>query len=84
MISLLEEQREVKQKGASMRLGTWLTHVTPGTKAADLYKSDTISERHRHRYEYNEKYRKRMEDKGLIVAGVSPDLWFLSPASLVS
>ena len=73
MISLLEQQRHVQEKGASMRLGVWPTHVTPGTRAEQVYGRQQIQERHRHRYEFNNDYRQQMTDQGLIIAGTSPD-----------
>lgn len=73
VISLLEEQREVVHKGASMRLGVWPTHLAPGTLAAQVYGGTEIQERHRHRYEFNNTYRQAMIDKGLIISGTSPD-----------
>ncbi len=73
VICLLEEQRGISHKGASMRLGTCVTDVKAGTRAYDLYKSATVSERHRHRYEFNHSYRKQMEEAGLVIAGTSPD-----------
>jgi CTP synthase len=73
VICLLEEQRKVKHKGASMRLGVWPTHITPGTLAEQVYGRAEISERHRHRYEFNNNYRDIMTEKGLVIAGTSPD-----------
>jgi CTP synthase len=73
VISLLEEQRGVKNKGASMRLGTWPTKIVPGTLAHKIYGSDQVMERHRHRYEFNMMYRDRMKEKGFIISGTSPD-----------
>jgi CTP synthase len=73
VISLLEEQRGVKNKGASMRLGTWPTKITKGTLAEKLYGKGEVSERHRHRYEFNMKYRDKMAAKGFIISGTSPD-----------
>ena len=73
VICLLEEQKDVTDKGASMRLGGCISDLKPGTKAANLYQSATISERHRHRYEFNYNYREQMENAGLVVAGTSPD-----------
>jgi CTP synthase len=73
VISLLEEQRGVKNKGASMRLGTWPTKIVPGTLAQKFYGSDQVMERHRHRYEFNMMYRDRMREKGFIISGTSPD-----------
>ncbi len=73
VISLLEEQRNVIIKGASMRLGVWPTHIEPGTLAEKVYGTNEIYERHRHRYEYNMAYRQQMEEKGFVIAGTSPD-----------
>jgi CTP synthase len=73
VICLLEEQREVRHKGASMRLGTWPTKIERGTLAEKIYGSDEVLERHRHRYEFNMNYRDRMRDKGFEISGTSPD-----------
>jgi CTP synthase len=73
VISLLEEQREVQNKGASMRLGTWPTKIEKGSLAEKIYGSDEVLERHRHRYEFNMKYRDRMREKGFEISGTSPD-----------
>ena len=73
VICLLEEQKSVTNKGASMRLGTWVCDLKPKTKSFDLYNSSTINERHRHRYEFNSDYREKLEKAGLIIAGTSPD-----------
>jgi len=73
VISLLEEQRGVKNMGASMRLGTWPTKISKGTLAEEIYGSTEVMERHRHRYEFNMKYRDRMSEKGFVISGTSPD-----------
>ena len=73
VISLLEEQRGVKNKGASMRLGTWPTKISPGTLAEKIYGASDVLERHRHRYEFNMKYREQMQAKGFTISGTSPD-----------
>jgi CTP synthase len=73
VICLLEEQRGVTTKGASMRLGTWPTKIIEGTLAHKTYGATEITERHRHRYEFNMTYRQRMEEKGFVIAGTSPD-----------
>jgi CTP synthase len=73
VISLLEEQREVQNKGASMRLGTWPTKIEKGSLAERIYGSEQVLERHRHRYEFNMKYRDRMREKGFEISGTSPD-----------
>lgn len=73
VICLLEEQKSITHKGASMRLGTWVCDLKPKTKSFDLYNSSTINERHRHRFEFNSDYREELEEAGLIIAGTSPD-----------
>jgi len=75
VICLLEEQREVKTKGASMRLGTWPTKIAKGTVAEKIYGNGNgdVLERHRHRYEFNMKYRDQMDAKGFTISGTSPD-----------
>ena len=73
VICLLEDQRDVRNKGASMRLGTWPTKIGHGTLAEKIYGSDNALERHRHRYEFNMKYRDQMKEKGFEISGTSPD-----------
>ncbi len=73
VISLIEEQKEVKDKGASMRLGSYACAIEKGTKAFDAYKAPKITERHRHRYEFNNEYREQLTAKGLVIAGVNPE-----------
>lgn len=73
VIDLLPEQRKVKGKGGTMRLGTYPCHLFPGTKAAAAYGKDVIYERHRHRYEFNNDYREAFEKAGMVFSGLSPD-----------
>lgn len=73
VISLQEEQQGVEDLGATMRLGASDSTVYPGTKAAELYGTDSISERHRHRYEFNPAYREQIEAAGMKVSSVSAD-----------
>ncbi|MEY2497623.1 MAG: synthase [Verrucomicrobiota bacterium] len=73
VICLLDEQRDVKTKGASMRLGTWPTKIAKGTVAEKIYGDGEVLERHRHRYEFNMKYREQMDEKGFTISGTSPD-----------
>lgn len=69
-----QEKRLLKREyGATMRLGAWDTIIKPGTKTHASYGKEKISERHRHRYEFNNKYRDRFESSGMIVSGISPD-----------
>jgi CTP synthase len=72
VISMMEEQKKVKQLGGTMRLGTWVTDLAPGTKVYDLYQSATITERHRHRYEVNSDYKDLLEQNGMLISGISP------------
>ena len=73
VIDLLPEQKKVKGKGATMRLGTQVCTLAEGTKARALYGKGEIRERHRHRFEFNNTYREQMEAQGFIIAGTSPD-----------
>jgi CTP synthase len=73
VIDLLPEQRNVKEKGASMRLGAWPCIVEPDSFSFTAYGQKKISERHRHRYEFNNDYKKTLTDKGLCITGISPD-----------
>lgn len=73
VISLLEEQRRVKNLGGTMRLGAYPCNIKPDTLAAKVYRTKHISERHRHRYEFNNiKYPDQFQSKGFIASGVSP------------
>ncbi|MCX8064877.1 MAG: CTP synthase [Candidatus Hydrogenedentes bacterium] len=70
VISLLTEQKGVQQIGGTMRLGAYSCEIKPGTIAAEAYKEPVVYERHRHRYEFNNKYRRMFEEAGMIVSGV--------------
>jgi CTP synthase len=69
----LQKRTSGSDLGGTMRLGAYTAHLKPDSKIAAIYRSDVISERHRHRYEVNLDYRKRLEDKGLVFTGLSPD-----------
>ena len=73
VIDLLPEQRGLKEKGATMRLGAYPCVLRPGTKAYEAYGTAQVSERHRHRYEFNPEYRDRLSRAGLVLSGTSPD-----------
>ncbi|OIO39417.1 MAG: CTP synthase [Candidatus Omnitrophica bacterium CG1_02_49_16] len=73
VISLLEEQKRVHDMGGTMRLGSYACAVKKGTRTHKAYGKDVIHERHRHRYEFNNKYKVKMETNGLIVSGTSPN-----------
>jgi CTP synthase len=73
VIDIMEEQKKISNKGATMRLGAWEALIKKETAAHKAYSSDKISERHRHRYELNNKYRKTLEDHGLVISATTPD-----------
>jgi CTP synthase len=73
VVCLMEEQEKVVDLGATMRLGAWPCKLQAGTKAMAAYGTETISERHRHRFEVNNAFRSALEEKGLILSGLSPD-----------
>ena len=70
VIDLMDEQVDVVEKGGTMRLGAYVARLTPGSRVAKLYGEETVSERHRHRYEVNPRYRGRLEEAGLVCSGV--------------
>ena len=72
VISMMDEQKDIVDKGATMRLGSYDCKVKPGTKGFAAYGQEFIRERHRHRYEVNNKYVERLEAAGLTVSGVNP------------
>ncbi|MFZ2200125.1 MAG: CTP synthase, partial [Microgenomates group bacterium] len=67
---------------ASMRLGAYPTILKPGSLAESIYGTTEISERHRHRYEFNNEYRKALTDKGFVISGTSPDDFFVEMIEL--
>ena len=73
VIHLMESQKDVDEKGGSMRLGSYPCELKKDSLAYNIYKNTEISERHRHRWEVNNKYRDRLEDSGLNLSGLSPD-----------
>ncbi|RLC60262.1 MAG: CTP synthase [Chloroflexi bacterium] len=73
VIDLLPEQRGITEKGGTMRLGTYPCCLVPGTKAAQAYNGEIVHERHRHRFEFNNRFRQTLEEAGLILSGLSPD-----------
>lgn len=70
IISLLEEQKGMENLGGTMRLGAYSCKVTPKSKAFEAYGEEIISERHRHRYEFNNTFKKACEEKGFLLSGV--------------
>ncbi|WP_222852127.1 CTP synthase [Olivibacter sp. SDN3] len=73
VINLMEEQKNIKNMGGTMRLGAYPCELKKGTKAAHIYGKARISERHRHRYEFNNKYLKQFEEAGMVASGINPD-----------
>ncbi|MDP9000447.1 MAG: CTP synthase [Myxococcota bacterium] len=74
VIDLMPDQRALRNKGATMRLGAYPCTLAPGSLAADAYGVSDISERHRHRYEVVNEYRDRLVEAGLVLSGTSPDM----------
>lgn len=72
VISLMKDQKNIQEMGGTMRLGSWECKLLGG-KAREIYNSDLISERHRHRYEYNNAYREELENAGLMSTGINPE-----------
>jgi CTP synthase len=73
VVDLMLEQRGITDKGATMRLGSYPCDLVKGTKAQEAYAEERIEERHRHRYEINNKYRETLREAGLVWSGLSPD-----------
>jgi len=73
VIDLMPGQKDIKEMGATMRLGAYPCAIADKTKTFEAYKTNYISERHRHRYEVNNKFRRKLAEKGMIFSGLSPD-----------
>ena len=73
VIHIMDDQKEIENKGGTMRLGSYPCVLKEGTLAYKLYGKQEIAERHRHRFEYNNDYKEKMEEAGLICSGTSPD-----------
>ena len=73
VVDLMEEQKNIAGYGATMRLGSYPCKLLKGSLAEKLYGQEIINERHRHRYEFNNEYKKILEDNGLVISGTSPD-----------
>ena len=83
VIFKLRDLVDVEEFGGTMRLGAWACQLAPGSLVRDVYGgADEISERHRHRYEFNPEYRERLEKEGLVFSGVSPDGKFVEMIEL--
>jgi CTP synthase len=73
VISIMEEQKNVVEKGGTMRLGAWKCQLKPNTKLLEVYGEKNITERHRHRYEFNSDYLEDFENNGMNASGINPD-----------
>jgi CTP synthase len=73
VIDLMDSQRDVTDKGGTMRLGAYVAELVPGSQVAQAYGKTVVSERHRHRYEFNPRYRGKFEGTDLVFSGSSPD-----------
>jgi CTP synthase len=73
VIHIMEHQKKITRKGGTMRLGAYPCTLVEGTHARRIYGQPNISERHRHRYEFNNKYRQTLNDSGLVISGVFPE-----------
>ena len=69
----MSDQKEVSNKGGTMRLGAYDCRLITGSKVSKAYGTDKISERHRHRYEFNNKYLNEFETNGMVATGINPD-----------
>jgi len=73
VISLMEDQKSVTNKGGTMRLGAWKCELKQGSIASNVYNNTIIEERHRHRYEFNGKYKDQLEKAGMMATGFNPE-----------
>jgi CTP synthase len=73
VIDMMEEQKSITTKGGTMRLGSYTCNIKPGTLAHSIYGATTISERHRHRYEFNNAYLDMFEKNGMVASGLNPE-----------
>jgi CTP synthase len=74
VIRMMPNQLKLQKKGGTMRLGSYPCKLVPGTKVYEIYQKATyVNERHRHRYEFNNNYRREFEDHGIIFSGINPD-----------
>jgi len=84
VISLMEEQKNITNKGGTMRLGAWDCKLSKKSKVYEAYKTELISERHRHRYEFNNDFLKQLGDSGLIATGINPETKLVEIIELTS
>ena len=74
VIHLMQEQQDITDKGGTMRLGAYACRIKVGSLAQKVYNAKTVEERHRHRFEFNNEYRDALQDKGMILCGINPEL----------
>ena len=73
VIDIMEEQKNITHMGGTMRLGAWDCHLKEGSAIHEVYGKADIKERHRHRYEYNNKYKEQLEKAGMLSTGINPE-----------
>jgi CTP synthase len=73
VIDMMPEQKKITAKGGTMRLGTYVCEISKDSKAYKAYEKTKITERHRHRYEFNNKFAKEFEKAGMSITGINPD-----------
>ncbi len=73
VIDLMDSQRDITDLGGTMRLGAYVAKLVPGSKVAQAYGEEVVSERHRHRYEFNPRFRSRFDETDFVCSGSSPD-----------
>ena len=73
VINMMEEQKKIKMMGGTMRLGSYPCEIKEGTLAHTIYGETNISERHRHRYEFNDEYLAQFESNGMVASGCNPE-----------
>ncbi|GIZ14530.1 CTP synthase [Capnocytophaga catalasegens] len=84
VISLMENQKKITEKGGTMRLGAWDCQLEKGSKIHEIYGKTMISERHRHRYEFNDEFRKPLQEAGLLCSGTNPETGLVEVIELPS
>jgi CTP synthase len=82
VIDLMQNQKAVAQKGGTMRLGAWPCVIEPGSRVSEAYGVGEVSERHRHRYEVNNRYREVLSQQGMRFSGLSPDSQYVEMIEL--
>lgn len=84
VIAIMEDQKNITEMGGTMRLGSWECKLNEGTKIKDIYGTQTIFERHRHRYEYNNAYKEQLENAGLLSTGINPETGLVETIELAN